>query len=183
MLSPQRAVAAASGGAGEEPHFPRAHSMATPAALPALVRSRAPARAAVPPRPGAGAARPPLGSLSPRIRGRERLAGPGLSDAGGSFIGPRLGATAGVGSGPPLGSGRQLFPGLWLRGWRPRDPVVPGGWCLEAAVAPAPPCAVPGAPGLLPAPRPGACHVRGPGTWVPVALALGTDRGSGNADP
>lgn len=94
MLTPQQAVAAASGGAGEEPNFPRARFTTTPAAGPALVRRRTPARAAVPPRPGARTARPSLGFLSPRIRVWGLLAGLGRSGAGGAFNGPRLGAAA-----------------------------------------------------------------------------------------
>lgn len=62
MLSPQRAVAAASGGAGEAPNFPRTRFTATPDALRARARRRPPVRAAVPPCPGA--ARPSPGSLA-----------------------------------------------------------------------------------------------------------------------
>lgn len=131
MLSPQRAVAAASGGAGEEPNFPRARSMTTPAALPAVVRRRTPARVAVPPRPGAGTARPSLGSLSPRILGRELLAGPGRARAAPSSAPNWERPPSRVGP-----SARGLPPViLWavaaglaapcpLR--RPRGPVVPG---------------------------------------------------------
>lgn len=39
-------------------------------------------------------ARPSVGSLGPRVRVRGLLSGPGRSGAGGSFLGPRLGAAA-----------------------------------------------------------------------------------------
>ena len=94
MLSPQRVVAAASGGAGEARYFPRARSVATPAALLAIVSRRPDARAAAFPRPSVGTARLSLGSVGRRIRVRGLLAGPDQSDAGGAFLRHRLGAAA-----------------------------------------------------------------------------------------
>lgn len=77
MLSPQRAVAAASGGAGEAPDFPRARSVATSTALAAVGPRRPYARAAALPRPGVGTARPSLVSLGRLIRVQGLLAGSG----------------------------------------------------------------------------------------------------------
>lgn len=96
MLSPQRAVAAASGGAGEAPDFPRARSMATPAALPAIARKRSPARRA---------------SLS---WGSDREFGiggcslrpVGESVAGSAFLGPPIGSGRLPGSDPAPRGGR-----------------------------------------------------------------------------
>lgn len=77
MLSPQRAVAAASGGAGEAPIFPgpapwpvrrppdySSEENARPHRRPFLV-------------PGLGPCTPRWGNLGPRIRGRGLLARPG----------------------------------------------------------------------------------------------------------
>lgn len=77
MLSPQRAVAAASGGAGEAPDFPRARSVATSTALAAVAPRRPHARAAALPRPGVGTACPSLVFLGRLILVQGLLAGSG----------------------------------------------------------------------------------------------------------
>lgn len=156
MFSPQRAVAAVSGGAGEARNSPRTRSMANPAALPARARRRPPVRTAVPPCPGAGTARPTLGSLGPRLRGWGLLAGPRRSAAGGALLGPLFGAAS--------FGGRALRPG--------KAASAPLGCCCESG-APALSGAAPGASGHG-APSRGSCPaLRGCSplfAWAPGTL-------------
>lgn len=150
MLSPQRAVAAASGGAGEAPDFPRARSVATSTALAAVAPRRPYARAAALPRPGVGTARAPpwcplAGLFGSRgcSRGRDGRARAAPSSAtfggrgllSGETVSAPWGCCRPHGASPsqPRTAPRVCGPGASFRGFAP--PAPPWlSWALLAAV-------------------------------------------------